>query len=65
MWTTEFVKTGVLKSDSEAKTIYKNNMSIAMVSTAILLPFVGKCVDYFHAKTVVPVAFLSRAVIAV
>ena len=62
MWTTEFVHTGVLKTDSEAKIIYKNNLSVGMISTVILLPFVGKCADYFSAKTIIPLAVLFSAV---
>ena len=63
MWITEFIHTGVLEDDKAAKTIYKNTMTVAMISCAILLPAIGYVIDYIPGRIVCPIAFLSRGIL--
>ena len=63
LWMTEFVHTGVLESDAQAKTLYKNTMTAAMVSAAILLPAIGKLVDVLPGRFVCPLIFFTRSVL--
>ena len=42
LWVTNFVKTGQLESNAEAKTYYKNTMTIAVCIGIFLLPLGGK-----------------------
>ena len=63
LWVTEFVHTGVLDNNEEAKTIYKNTMAIAMTSTAVLLPVFGWIIDVAPSRIIFPIAFLIRSVL--
>ena len=64
LWMTSFVESGVIESDGEVKTIFKNVMTFSMISTALLLPIFGWIVDATPPHIVLPVIFLVRAVIA-
>ena len=63
LWVTEFVHTGVLDNNEEAKTIYKNTMTIAMASAAVLLPVFGWIIDVVPSRIIFPIAFLLRSVL--
>ena len=63
MWITEFVHTGVLENNEESKKIYRNNMSIATMGAAVLLPLIGKLVDRISARIIFPLAFLTRSLL--
>ena len=60
MWVTEFVHTGVLSGEDEAKTIYSNVLATGIVVSALTLPVVGKIVDVVPAYITFPLAFLTR-----
>ena len=64
LWITDFAHNGVLENDREAKTIYKNTMTVAMIGSAILLPAVGMIIDIVPARIIFPVAFFTRGLLA-
>ena len=63
LWITDFVHSGVLEDDREAKAIYKNSMTIAMTLAAVMLPAIGKIIDIVPARYICPLAFFCRSVL--
>ena len=63
MWIVSFVDKGVVESDDEAQRIYQKISVIAMLGTAIALPFLGYWSDKVGPHLTVPVSFALRAVV--
>ena len=65
LWVSSFVKTGQLDSDEDAKTYYKNTMTVAIIVGVILLPLGGKISDIAPAYLFIPITFLLKSSIAI
>ena len=49
LWIASFIQEGVLENDAEAKTIYKNVLTIMVFSALIAIPLIGKLADMVSA----------------
>ena len=60
LWITSFIDTGVLQSESDAKTVYIEMLAIAIVCSLFCLPVVGFIADRAPPYIFIPIAFGVR-----
>jgi len=63
MWILSFVDTGVVENDDEAQRIYQKISVVAMLGTALALPFLGYWSDKVGPHLTMPLSFAFRAVV--
>jgi hypothetical protein len=61
LWVTSFVDSGVLKSESEAKTVIQNINVIAVIFIIMLFKPIGIFTDSYPAYITIPISFMVRA----
>ena len=60
LWITHFIELGVLADAEEAKTIYKNVLTIGAVAAIISVPIIGKLADSLPTYIFLPLSFFIR-----
>ena len=60
LWITEFVDTGIIASENDAKDLYRNYNIISVGLSVFFFPLCGYLVDTFKFKVAIPIAFLWR-----
>ena len=65
LWILNFVETGVLVDQDEAKIVYKNILFDGVIAVLITLPILGKLADWLPAHLFAPFTFLIRSVLII
>ena len=65
LWIAHFIDLGVLANVEEAKTIYKNVLTIGAIAAIIAMPIIGKLADSVPYNCIVPLSFFIRGILII
>ena len=65
LWIAHFIELGVLADAEEAKTIYKNVLTIGAISAIIAIPIIGKLADSVPYNCFFPLSFFIRGILII